>query len=74
MAGMFEHVVELCVRVAAVYAAAGTLFAAAFVARGVNAMDPAACNAGIGFRLLIVPGVIVFWPLLLRRWVQAVRS
>lgn len=74
MAGMFEQVVELCVAAAGIYAAAGALFAAAFAARGVNAVDPAARHSGLAFRLLIIPGVIAFWPLLLRRWVQAVRS
>lgn len=50
------------------YGAAGLLFAVAFVARGVNQIDPAAREAGWGFRLLILPGSALLWPLLLRRW------
>ena len=51
------------------YAVAGVAFAVPFVTRGVNAIDARAAGAGTGFRLLIAPGAIVFWPLLLRRWV-----
>ena len=50
------------------YAVAGVTLAVPFVMRGVNAIDSRAAGAGPGFRLLIVPGAIVFWPLLLRRW------
>lgn len=74
MAGMFESFVNLCVCAAGGYVAAGTLFSAAFAARGVDVVDPAARNAGFGFRLFIIPGTIFFWPLLLRRWMQAARS
>lgn len=42
-------------------------FALWFVARGVDRMDEKARGAGWGFRLLLVPGVMVFWPLLWRR-------
>jgi hypothetical protein len=51
------------------YVVAGLAFALPFVARGVNAIDARAAGAGWGFRLAIVPGAIVFWPLLLGRWV-----
>ncbi len=50
------------------YAVAGLAFAAAFVTRGVGRIDPMAREAPWTFRLLIVPGVVVWWPLLLVRW------
>lgn len=31
-------------------------------------MDETAHGAGIGFRLIILPGTLVFWPVLLRKW------
>lgn len=44
-------------------------FAAAvwFAARGVDRLDEKARGAGWGFRLLLIPGAMVFWPLLLGR-------
>ena len=56
---------------AGVYAAAGVLFAVAFVTWGVEQVDPAAKGAPLGFRLLILPGSVALWPLLLRRWMRS---
>ena len=53
------------------YAAAGVLFAAAFVTWGVQRVDPAAKGAPLGFRLLIFPGCAALWPLLLGRWMRS---
>jgi hypothetical protein len=49
------------------YSAAGIAFGVAFVARGVQRVDPLATGTGWGFRLIILPGVAALWPLLLRR-------
>lgn len=56
------------VRALGAYAALGLLFAVAFVARGIERVDPGAHASGWGFRLIVLPGVVAFWPLLLRRW------
>jgi len=53
-----------------VYLAAGLGFGLCFVARGVQAVDPAARGAPWSFRLLILPGSAALWPLLLKRWVR----
>lgn len=50
------------------YLAAGLLFAVAFVARGVERIDPAAHGMPWRARLLIVPGVAALWPLMLAKW------
>lgn len=65
---MHETLAELVVGLARVYALAGAAFCVPFVARGVTRIDPQAAGSPIAFRLLIVPGTIVFWPLLLLRW------
>jgi hypothetical protein len=57
-----------------VYACVGALFAAWFVTVGVVRLDQAARLAGAGFRLIITPGVILLWPLLLLRWVRRRRA
>ena len=53
-----------------VYLSLGVPFAAAFVTRGVQRLDPAAVNSSWSFRLLILPGVAALWPFLLRRWMR----
>ena len=56
------------------YAALGVLFAIAFVSTGVGRVDPAAKGSGIGFRMMILPGVAALWPLLLARWIRKGRN
>ena len=63
-----ETVAVWLVRILGVYAAIGLLFALPFVFRGVNKIDPVAEGGSWGFRVIIIPGVIAFWPMLLRRW------
>jgi hypothetical protein len=53
------------------YAAAGVVFAIVFVARGVSRVDEHAAGAGLGFRMIIFPGVVALWPFLLSRWMRA---
>lgn len=50
------------------YCAVGLVFAGLFVVRGVNRIDPHAAHGSWGFRLLIIPGTMLLWPLLLQRW------
>ena len=52
-----------------VYAGAGLLFAIAFLTVGISHVDPDSKGSGVGFRLIILPGVTAFWPVLLSRWV-----
>ena len=52
----------------ALYLVCGLLFAIPFVIKGVDAVDEGAHGSGIGFRLIILPGVAVLWPLLLKKW------
>ena len=51
-----------------IYAAVGVLFGAVFLTRGVRVIDPIATNSGWGFRVLLFPGTVAFWPLLAKRW------
>ena len=52
----------------AVYGAVGVLFALVFVVAGVNRVDPVARESSWGFRVMIFPGSVALWPLLLKRW------
>jgi hypothetical protein len=64
---------ELLSVAAAVYVAAGLLFALPFVLRGVSRIDPVASTGTWGFRLIILPGVVALWPLLALRWLRGAR-
>ena len=57
-----------------IYLACGLLFAVPFVLFGVKKIDPPAAHGSWGFRLLILPGAMAFWPLLLRRWMKGVHE
>ena len=65
---MLETFAKAIVYTLAVYASLGLAFAVAFVWLGVQRLDSEAQGSGIGFRLLILPGVAAFWPMFLYRW------
>jgi hypothetical protein len=46
------------------YVAAGILFAAWFVARGAARIDAKAGAGTVGFRMLVFPGAVALWPVL----------
>lgn len=64
-------VASLILWTATVYAAAGFVFAFAFVVRGAATIDRSAEGAPLSFRLLIFPGAAALWPILLRKWMSA---
>jgi hypothetical protein len=63
-----EALAHIVVWIAGTYLGAGAAFAVAFVTTGVQRIDPVARDGTWGFRVLIVPGVMLLWPLLARRW------
>ena len=65
------NIVTILLLVVAVYLIAGLFFGIAFIIKGVTRIDEAALGSGWGFRLIILPGSIVFWPLLLKKWMNA---
>ena len=56
---------------AGLYTAMGLVLACAFLTRGISIVDPVSKGSGIGFRLIILPGVAALWPVLLTRWIRA---
>lgn len=65
---MTPSLAELLVGLLTLYALAGAVFAVPFAVRGVTRVDPLGAGSPWSFRLLILPGTVVFWPLLLLRW------
>src|SRR5215472_4247259 len=63
-APMYEAIAILFVYALYAYTALGLAFALAFVTVGVKRVDSQAIGSSVGFRVLIFPGSVAFWPLL----------
>jgi hypothetical protein len=61
---------QLIVNALAGYAVAGAVFGVLFLWMWVRRLDPAAAHATWGFRVLVFPGVVLFWPLFVARLVR----
>lgn len=55
----------------AVYGGVGVCFAVAFALAGVQRIDARAEGAKWPFRVLILPGSALLWPVLAARWARA---
>jgi hypothetical protein len=55
----------------AIYLLCGLVFAIPFVLKGVDRVDEGAHGSSVGFRLIILPGVMIFWPVLFKKWIRA---
>ena len=53
-----------------IYLACGLVFAVPFVFKGAGKQDPPAAKGTWGFRILIIPGSMALWPVMLRRWMS----
>ncbi len=70
-----EGVIEIILLASGIYLLCGLLFAIPFIVKGVAAIDPdGAYGTKCGFRLIIIPGTMVFWPVLLKKWIKAKRA
>lgn len=57
-----------------VYALLGILAAVALHSRGLRVLDHATIGAALMFRVLITPGMIALWPVLVLKWCRAARG
>lgn len=57
MAAFLARMIEL-------YLALGAVFGVGFALFGAQRLDPDARGAGLGFRVLVLPGAALLWPLL----------
>ena len=64
---MSHELAKLVVAGAALYLGIGAVFSLPFAFRWAGRLDPAARSGSVGFRLLILPGAALLWPLLLLR-------
>ena len=64
-------ILNIVLMAVAVYLFCGLVFSIPFVMKGANKIDEGTHGATWGFRVIILPASIVFWPLLLKKWVRA---
>ena len=69
-----ETIIVICLLAAATYLVCGLVFAIFFIIKGITVIDEGARGTGIGFRIIILPGVALLWPLLLKKWLKMRRQ
>lgn len=57
-----------------VYLFVGVLFALQFLTRLIHKLDEGAKESSLSFKLIIFPGCVVFWPLLLKKYIMTKRA
>ena len=67
---MNEEVAETPVLAAGAYLAFGLALGLVFVFRGISRLDNAADGASFWFRLFVLPGAALLWPIVLARWIS----
>ena len=68
---MSVAMLTLILNAVGLYLTLGLIFALVFVFRGIGKVDPVAAQGSWGFRVLVIPGLALFWPLFAKRWIQA---
>lgn len=65
-----ETIITILLNIVAIYVLIGFLFALFFITKGVTLIDKGAKDTSIGFRLLILPGSVALWPVLLKNYLE----
>jgi hypothetical protein len=66
--------IQILLTIAVIYLVCGFVFMIPFIVKGVDLIDEGAHGSSIGFRFIIIPGTIVFWPVLLGKWIKAKKN
>jgi hypothetical protein len=64
-------IIQFIFTIAGIYLVCGFVFAMAFIFKGVQVIDEGAKDSTAGFKMIIIPGCVIFWPLLLVKWITA---
>ncbi len=62
--------IEAVLIIVLIYLLLGVLFVIPFLMKGLTKVDEGAHGGTIGFKIIIIPGVIVLWPVLLKKWMK----
>jgi hypothetical protein len=68
-----ELFIEVFVFASTLYSIIGVGFAGLFLAFGLENCDPAAVGSTPWFRVMVAPGLVVFWPVFAIRWIIGLR-
>ena len=71
---MQELAITIVLIIFLTYLVAGAVFVIPFQIKGLQKVDENVHGSSIGFRIIIIPGCILFWPLLLERWLYAIKQ
>ena len=61
----------IIVYVVLAYLSMGIIFSAPFLVKWIHSLDEATHESGVVFKLMILPGCIVFWPVLLKKYLKS---
>jgi len=64
----------IIIYIALIYATLGVIFSIPFLSRWIHTVDESTHESSLAFKLTILPGCIVFWPLLLKRYMELKQS
>lgn len=67
-------IINLILWIVALYLCCGFVFALVFIFKGARVVDEGAHDSSIGFKIIIIPGTMVFWPVLLKKWIRASKN
>jgi len=67
---MIEIIVDIVLLLMAIYLIAGLLFSIYFLAKGVAKLDEDAKNSPWHFKLIIWPGTVLLWSVLLLKMIR----
>jgi len=66
-------IAQIILLLALLYLVVGALFTPFFIAHGLHKIDEGTQGASLGFKIIIIPGCIMLWPVLLVKWRKKVR-
>lgn len=66
-----EEVVQYILQFTGIYLALGALFSLVFYFKGLKHIDAIGHNGSLFFKLLILPGLVMLWPIFLIKWISA---
>lgn len=65
---MTETIVSILLMAAGVYLLIGIVFYFPFIKKGVHTFDGGVKEAPVFMKILIFPGTVALWPILLKKW------
>ena len=65
-----ESIAIIFVYLLYIYFGIGLVFMVFFLAKGIEKIDASVKGSSFRFRLLMVPGIVAFWPILLQKWLK----